>query len=66
MNKLDLAINEVKRLPTADQEIIAELLVRVATPNAPYVLSDEEVTEVERRLATDKERVAMAEAFKDL
>jgi hypothetical protein len=50
MNKIDEAWALLKRLPADKQELAADAILDFATESSDLLLSDEQVTEIERRL----------------
>ena len=51
MTKIELAIAELKKMPAAEQEHLAEAILDYASSSQRYVLTDEQVEEIRRRRA---------------
>lgn len=58
MTKIELAIAELKKLPQDEQEHLAEAILDYASRTQHYVLTDEQVEEVRRRM-TEKNPVEL-------
>ena len=66
-NKVKEAIEVLRALPEDDQDTVAAAIIDFASHDERMMLSDEQVLEVERRMANpDRKFVSIAEARKRL
>ena len=66
MNKLELAINRAKTLPQAEQDFLAAWLLAHDADDEIYELSDSEIAELKRRMASDEPTYTAQEVFEKI